>query len=95
MRPALVLMAVDADLPKPGSPQRLVLCQITSHSPRNADELPLLLSDFQSGRLDHDSTVRPTMTWMMSSRVARRSVGHLKPAKFREVADLIYQILTR
>ena len=76
-RPALVLV----DLPG----NDLILCQITSRARSDKTSVTLVDADFQSGKLNLPSFVRPQRLFTVEERVILYSVGMVKMAKLAEV----------
>ncbi|HSY17650.1 MAG TPA: type II toxin-antitoxin system PemK/MazF family toxin [Candidatus Acidoferrales bacterium] len=83
-RPALVV----ADLPG----DDLILCQITSQSRNDGKSLPLLVADFESGRLALDSFIRPQRLFTVEQTVILYAAGKIKNAKLQEVKASIRQL---
>ena len=63
----------------------LILCQITSQARSDGYSVPLLLADFDRGRLAVDSFIRPTRLFTVEQLVILYTVGKLKDAKLKEV----------
>ena len=83
-RPALVV----ADLPGDG----LVLCQITRKARSDGYSIPLVLSDFERGRLAVDSFIRANRLFTVEQSVLLYAVGKIKDAKLQEVKSKIRQL---
>jgi len=83
-RPALVVVPLRGD--------DVILCQITSTS---VDPLaiPLALSDFSQGSINHNSYIRPDHLFTADSNKILRSAGHISNPKITEVIDKIVQII--
>lgn len=95
-RPALVLAVIPVDNPGYVPALLLILCEITSHPPRNNDDMPLQAgTDFQRGKIAHDSTIRPTRIWTIHERVVQGVPGRITDAKMAEVVAVLNNILTR
>ena len=92
IRPALILAAFAADAPAPPTAQVLILCEITSHSPRDINDLVLEAADLQSGRLPHTNTIRLSRIWTFADQRIQRRVGILTPAKWTTVATHLHRI---
>lgn len=80
-RPALVV----ADLPG----DDLILCQITSQFRNDGFSIPLLVSDFERGRLARDSFIRPNRLFTVEQSVILYAAGKIKGAKLEEVRPKI------
>jgi mRNA interferase MazF len=85
-RPALVVTQLTGD--------DVILCQITSSSNQSdIYSIPLIDSDFESGKLDHASTIRPNRIFTADSNIIIRNVGLLTSQKVKEVVDKIIEII--
>jgi mRNA interferase MazF len=84
-RPALVISKL--------SGEDVILCQITT--PYRADGYSINLSqtDFVSGSLKHDSTIRPNRLFTADSNIITKSAGRLTSVKISEVVDKIVEII--
>jgi mRNA interferase MazF len=76
-RPALVV----ADLPG----DDLILCQITSQAHRDDFSIPILLADFERGRLTVDSFIRPNRLFTVEQSVILYAAAKVKDAKLKAV----------
>jgi mRNA interferase MazF len=76
-RPALVLV----DLPG----NDLVLCQITTRMRSDESSIALDVGDFERGKLNQPSFIRPQRLFTVEQNVILYSVGKVKAAKFAEV----------
>jgi hypothetical protein len=66
------------------------LCQITSSSNQSdIYSIPLIDYDFESGKLDQASTIRPNRIFTADSNIMIRNVGLLTSQKVKEVVDKI------
>ena len=83
-RPALIV----ADLPG----DDLILCQITSKSRDDGSTVPLLVSDFENGRLTMDSFIRPSRLFTIEQSVVLYAAGRVKTTKLREVRTKIREL---
>jgi mRNA interferase MazF len=83
-RPALVV----ADLPG----DDLILCQITSQTRNDEFSMPLLIADFERGRLALDSFIRPQRLFTVEQNVILYAAGKIKNAKLQAVRDRIRQL---
>jgi len=84
-RPALVITQLVGD--------DVILCQITSTPRADVYCIPLINTDFISGRLDHDSTIRPNVLFTADSRKICYCAGRVSPNKVREVVEKIIEIV--
>lgn len=85
-RPALVV----ADLPG----DDLILCQITSQARSHGVSIPLSQGDFQGGRLDRDSYIRPQRIFTVESNVVLYTVGQVMRAKLQETLAKLRQLFS-
>ena len=76
-RPALVVADLKGD--------DLILCQITSQARSDGYSVPLLVTDFERGRLAVDSFVRPNRLFTVEQSVILYAAGKVKDAKLKEV----------
>jgi mRNA interferase MazF len=76
-RPALVLV----DLPG----NDLILCQITTRARRDESSIALDAADFENGKLNQPSFIRPQRLFTVEQRVILYSVGKVKTAKLAKV----------
>lgn len=83
-RPALVVVDLPGD--------DLILCQITSQARTSGRSIPLLSTDFASGRLTVDSFIRPERLFTVEQSVILYTAGKIKPAKLEEVKAEIRQL---
>ena len=86
-RPALVVATTAGN--------DVILCAITAQSAGNADEVPLLGTDFLHGSLQRDSHIRPDHLLTADEGLILYRVGTVTPAKLAEAATAIIRILTR
>jgi hypothetical protein len=56
--------------------------------------IPLFSADFASGRLTHDSNIRPNRLFTADSHIILYRAGVLKPAKLQEVIDKIIALVS-
>jgi mRNA interferase MazF len=80
-RPALVV----ASLPGDDS----ILCQITSQARNDSFSIPLLIADFERGRLVRESFIRPNRLFTVEQSVILYAAGRVKDSKLREVRGKI------
>ena len=85
-RPALVVATFTGD--------DVLLCQITSQAVSDSYAIPLRSTDFTSGRLAHDSNIRPNRLFTADSNIILYRAGILKPAKLQEVIAKIITIVS-
>lgn len=83
-RPALVV----ADLVG----EDLVLCQITRKPRDDGYAIPLVLADFERGRLVVDSFIRANRLFTVEQSVILYAAGKIKDAKLQEVRAKIRQL---
>lgn len=76
-RPALVVADLTGD--------DLILCQITSQSRRDGYSVPLAAGDFERGRLNVDSFIRPNRLFTVEQSVILYSAAKVTNAKLDEV----------
>ena len=76
-RPALVLLDLPGD--------DLILCQITTRARSDDFTVSLDPNDFERGKLNQPSFIRPQRLFTVEQRVIVYSVGKVKPAKLAEV----------
>jgi mRNA interferase MazF len=86
LRPALVLASL--------SRGDVILCQITSRAAGHPEALPLLPADFElGGALRLASFLLPHRLVTANEVCVRRTVGHLKPAKLREIRERVCALI--
>ena len=83
-RPALIV----ADLPG----DDLIRCQITSQNRADGFSVPLLIADFERGRLVIDSFIRCNRLFTVEQSVILYSAGRITNAKLQEVKEKIRQL---
>jgi len=83
-RPALVVANLPGD--------DLILCQITSQTRNDGGSVPLLIADFESGRLTMDSFIRPQRLFTVEQGVILYAAGKIKNTKLQEVKARIRQL---
>ncbi|HKR13052.1 MAG TPA: type II toxin-antitoxin system PemK/MazF family toxin [Pyrinomonadaceae bacterium] len=83
-RPALVLAEVG------GPYNELILCMITAKPSEPA--IQIKESDFQSGKLDHLSYVKPERLFTAEARLIKNSAGVLNSSKMKEIMDQIRRL---
>ncbi len=83
-RPALVVADLASD--------DLVLCQITRKERADGYSIPLVLADFERGRLAVDSFIRSNRLFTLEQSVILYAAGKIKDAKLQEVKSKIRQL---
>jgi len=84
-RPALVIATLQGD--------DLILCQITSQFVADVYAIQLNNSDFNSGRLNQQSNIRPNRIFTADQQIILYQTGEIKPEKLTEVINKIIEIL--
>jgi mRNA interferase MazF len=80
-RQALVVASLPGD--------DLILCQITSQARNDSFSIPLLIADFERGRLVRESFIRPNRLFTVEQSVILYAAGRVKDSKLREVRGKI------
>ena len=83
-RPALVVADLAGD--------DLVLCQITRKPRTDGHSVPLVLTDFERGRLAVDSFIRSNRLFTVEQSVILYAAGKIRDAKLQEVKSKIRQL---
>ena len=83
-RPALVVASLPGD--------DLILCQITSQARSDGFSIPLLIADFERGRLVRDSSIRPNRLFTVEQSVILYAAGKVKDSKLKEVCAKIREL---
>jgi len=83
-RPALVVADLVGD--------DLVLCQITRKPRADGYSIPLVLGDFERGRLAVDSFIRSNRLFTVEQSVVLYAAGKIKDAKLQDVKARIRQL---
>ena len=83
-RPALVVASLPGD--------DLILCQITSHVRSDGFSIPLLIADFERGRLVRDSSIRPNRLFTVEQSVILYAAGKVKDSKLKEARAKIREL---
>lgn len=86
-RPCLVVATLKGD--------DLILCQITSQLRDDEDAIELNDKDFQQGKLNRNSFIRPNRLFTAESLVIEYKTGKLKQAKIEEVENKLCEIFKR
>jgi mRNA interferase MazF len=76
-RPALVLVDLPGD--------DVILCQITSRARSDGSSVALDAADFERGKLNQPSFIRPQRLFTVEQRVILYSVGKIRAMKLSEV----------
>lgn len=85
-RPALVVADLSGD--------DLILCQITTQSRRDGYSVALTSSDFESGRLNVDSFIRPNRLFTIDRSLIIYTAAKVKPSKMEEVRAKIRELFS-
>ena len=85
-RPALVVATLTGD--------DVILCQITSRTSSDSYAVLIKDSDFASGQLRKDSSVRPNRLFTADSNIVLYRVGTLNSVKMQEINAKIIAIIT-
>src|ERR1044072_3094363 len=85
-RPALVVADLSGD--------DLILCQITTQSRRDTYSVQLASNDFEHGRLNIDSFIRPNRLFTVDHAVIVYSTAKVKASKLAEVRAKIRQLFS-
>ena len=83
-RPALVVADLSGD--------DLILCQITTQSRRDGYSVSLISNDFESGRLNVDSFIRPNRLFTVDRSVIVYTAAKIKLSKMDEVRAKIHEL---
>lgn len=73
----------------------VILSQITSQPRPDPDLLDLKIKDFQSGGINKDSFVRPSVLFTIHKSRIEYKAGKIKPEKIKEVEKKLVEIFTR
>jgi len=85
-RPALIVANLHGD--------DLILCQITSQFRPDPYSIPLLIGDFEQGRLAVDSFLRPNRLFTVEQSVVLYTAGKIRQAKLNEVKAALRHLFT-
>ena len=85
-RPALVVADLTGD--------DLILCQITTQSRRDTYSVSLASSDFEKGRLNVDSFIRPNRLFTVDHAVISYTAANIRASKLDEVRAKIRQLFS-
>ena len=83
-RPALVVANLAGD--------DLILCQVTTQARSDTYSVPLVVADFERGRLTVDSFIRPNRLFTVEQSVILYTAGKVSDAKLHEVRAKIRQL---
>jgi len=86
-RPSLVVAKLKGD--------NVILCQITSKTRPDPDEIKLEQKDFQSGGLRRESFVHPSILFTIHKSRIDYKAGNLKQEKIKQFEEKLVQIFTR
>jgi len=84
-RPALVIASLEMH-------NDVILCMITSQT-RDADAIPLQLSDFAEGSLPHESFIRPNRLFTADGDIILRVAGRISQEKMSLVIEKLIEII--
>jgi mRNA interferase MazF len=84
-RPALVITELTGN--------DVILCQITSKTINDKYSIELVNSDFESGKLDQDSNIRPNRIFTADSNIILYKIASIKKEKMNEVINKIIGII--
>jgi mRNA interferase MazF len=73
----------------------VVLCQITSRVRTDSYSVALDSSDFTSGGLNQNSSIRPNRLFTADEGIILYRAGHISELKLGEVLDCLIEILKR
>ena len=83
-RPALVIAGLTGD--------DIIICLITSQSAKDNYAISLTNNDLASGKLKHDSNIRPNRVFTIDSKVILYQLGTLEKEKIEGVTEKILEI---
>jgi mRNA interferase MazF len=84
LRPALVLTSLDG--------YDMILCQITSQKRRDSYSIMLTDEEFETGRLNRTSIIRPNRIFTADRSIIKYRAGHLKTRKQSEILEQLRNI---
>ncbi|MEH2291014.1 type II toxin-antitoxin system PemK/MazF family toxin [Nostoc sp.] len=84
-RPALVIATLQGD--------DLILCQITSQAVSDIYAIQLNNSDFNYGRLNQPSNIRPNRIFTADKQIVLYQAGQIKLEKLTEIINKIIEII--
>jgi len=85
-RPAVVVAPLTGD--------DVLVCQITSQTISDNYGVPVSSADFATGKLNHDSNIRPNRLFTADSGIVLYRAGKLTTNKMAEVTAKIVEIVT-
>jgi mRNA interferase MazF len=72
----------------------VLVCQITSRTVNDSYGVAVLSGDFATGKLHHDSNIRPNRLFTADSAIVLYRAGKLTANKMAEVTAKIVEIIT-
>jgi mRNA interferase MazF len=84
-RPALVISNLQGS--------DLILCQITSQKKKDIYAISLNDTDFQTGKLNKNSYIRPNRIFTAEQNIILYKIGQIKQEKYNEVINKIINII--
>lgn len=84
-RPALVITELTGN--------DVILCQITSKALKDKYSIELNNQDFESGKLDQDSNIRPNRIFTADANIILYKIGSIKAEKMDIVINKIIEII--
>lgn len=84
-RPALVMANLEGD--------DIILCQITSQFVKDNYAIKLDHSGFEKGSLNKLSNIRPNRIFTADKNIVIRKTGTIKQSIFRQVVDMLFEII--
>jgi len=85
-RPAYVVQKLDGD--------DALVCQVTTQNASDDYSVSVNSVDFERGRLNHPSNIRPNRLFTVDTNIVDRVVGHLNENKIEEVKNKIIEIIS-
>ena len=84
-RPALVITELEGD--------DLILCQITSKTINDKYSVPITNNDFDTGKLNRISNIRPNRLFTIDKKLILYKIGNLKKSKFEQIICKVIEIV--
>ena len=84
-RPCVVITRLHGD--------DVILCQITSQATKDSYSIPLQDADFETGKLNQPSNVRPNRVFTADGGLILYRVGHLKQTKVAETVQRLVELI--
>jgi len=84
-RPALVITVLKGN--------DVILCQITSQTIKDKYAIPINDNDFEDGRLEQPSNVRPNRIFTANRNIILYRIGSLKKEKLNKIIRKIIEII--